>query len=242
MVEANPVCFGGGVNSTALVILLAQQGWRGPVLFADTGAEHEGTYLFVRLFDSWLQQKFDLSLVYIGAEYRSNHYKPGLINAMDLYHQIPLIRARWCTTEYKIEPIKRWCKQNAYDFDQCFVGIAYDESHRQPDKPRPLVDWKVTRDDCARIIQEAGLPIPRKSGCWCCPFQSKSQWRHLWETRPDRYFYLAWIERKASFAAGRRVTFDPDGLSLFSLALKFRSGQPLLFDISDFYKPCLCRV
>jgi len=237
----HPVCFGGGVNSTALVILLARQGWRGPILFADTGAEQDETYSFIRLFNEWLSGKYGLLITHVGAEYRSNYYKPNLISAIELYSQIPLIRARWCTTEYKIEPIKRWCKRNGYDFSQCFVGIAWDESHRQPDKIRPLVDWKITRDECARIIKDAGLPVPPKSGCWCCPFQAKHQWRRLWETRPDRYYYLAWIEQRALFA-GRRVTFDPDGLSLFSLALRFRNNQPLLFDISEFYMPCLCRI
>ena len=29
--------FGGGVNSTALAILLINEDWRGPIVFADTG-------------------------------------------------------------------------------------------------------------------------------------------------------------------------------------------------------------
>ena len=235
----NPVSFGAGVNSTALVILLVWQGWRGPILFADTGAERDETYSFLHVFNEWLGE-YGLSITRIGADYRSNYYRPNLINAMEAYCQIPFMRARWCTKEYKIRPIKRWCNQNGYDFNQCFVGIAYDEAHRQPGKIRPLVDWKVTRSDCARVIQEAGLPVPPRSGCWCCPFQSRSQWRHLWETRRERYLYLAWVERRASFAAGRRVTFDPGGQSLFSLALQFQNDQPTLFDLSEFYAPCLC--
>jgi len=236
----NPVSYGGGVNSTALVILLIRQGWRGPILFADTGAEGEGTYAFLNLFGEWLSS-YGMTITRIGEEYRENHYRIDLVRAMETYRQIPLIRARWCTTAYKIDPIKRWCAKNGYDFDCLMVGIAFDESHRQPEKIRPLVDWRITRSDCARIIRDAGLPVPPKSGCWCCPFQSVTQWRMLWEKHPERFFWLAWLERQVSFGAGRRVTFSPDGETLFEMALRFRMAQPTLFDLSEFYKPCMCR-
>ena len=35
--------FGAGLNSVALAVLLANQGWNGPIVFADTGAEHPET-------------------------------------------------------------------------------------------------------------------------------------------------------------------------------------------------------
>lgn len=38
------VSFGAGVNSTALAILLVNEGWRGPIVFADPGAEWPETY------------------------------------------------------------------------------------------------------------------------------------------------------------------------------------------------------
>jgi len=236
-----PVSFGGGVNSTALVILLAQRGWRGPVLFADTGAESEDTYAYLNLFGNWLS-RYDLKITVVGEQFRESHYRMNLLCAMETYCQIPLMRARWCTTAYKIDPIKRWCSWHGYDFDSVLVGIAWDEAHRQPDKIRPLVEWRITRDDCARIIKDAGLPVPPKSGCWCCPFQSRSQWQMLWERYPERFFWLAWLERRATFSSGRQITFSPNGESLFEMAQKFRMKQPTLFDMTDFYQPCLCRV
>ena len=50
------VSYGGGANSTALLIGLHQH--RIPVdliLFADTGAEHPHTYAYLDVMDSWLK-------------------------------------------------------------------------------------------------------------------------------------------------------------------------------------------
>ena len=50
------VSYGGGVNSTALLIGLHQH--RIPVdliLFADTGAEHPHTYAYLDIMDRWLK-------------------------------------------------------------------------------------------------------------------------------------------------------------------------------------------
>ena len=50
------VSYGGGANSTALLIGLHQH--RIPVdliLFADTGAEHPHTYAYLEVMDSWLK-------------------------------------------------------------------------------------------------------------------------------------------------------------------------------------------
>jgi len=35
--------FGAGVNSTALAILLINEGWRGPIVFADPGCDRFDT-------------------------------------------------------------------------------------------------------------------------------------------------------------------------------------------------------
>ena len=50
------VSYGGGANSTALLIGLHQH--RIPVdliLFADTGAEHPHTYAYLEVMDRWLK-------------------------------------------------------------------------------------------------------------------------------------------------------------------------------------------
>ena len=53
----NIVSYGGGANSTALLVGLHQH--RIPVdliLFADTGAEHPHTYAYLNIMDRWLKE------------------------------------------------------------------------------------------------------------------------------------------------------------------------------------------
>lgn len=227
------ISYGGGVNSTALAILLIRQGVRdGLALFADTGAEWPETYEFVfGHFRPYLEEH-GWRLVIIGAEFRSRRYFPPLVEVAERDKMIPLARVRWCTTEYKIRPLKRWCRANGVDFNRMPIGIAADEAHRQPDKNRPLVDWRITRDDCARVIAQEGLPIPRKSGCWLCPFQRRTQWVELSQKHPELF------ERAMQLEQITGATFDPSG----EFSLKDYVSQMVLFDFSEFYQPCLCRV
>jgi hypothetical protein len=36
----------------------------------------------------------------------------------------------------------------------------------------PLVDERLTRNDCRAILERAGLTPPPKSSCWFCPYRS----------------------------------------------------------------------
>ena len=50
------VAYGGGVNSTAMIVLLKKLGIRPDViLFADTGGEQQATYDYLDIFNSWLK-------------------------------------------------------------------------------------------------------------------------------------------------------------------------------------------
>ncbi len=49
--------YGGGVNSTAMIIGLTLQGIKlDAILFSDTGAEKKETYAFIRRFNKWLRK------------------------------------------------------------------------------------------------------------------------------------------------------------------------------------------
>jgi len=52
------VSYGGGRNSTALLLAMLAKGIKPfAILFADTGNEKPETYEFILWFDQWLQQK-----------------------------------------------------------------------------------------------------------------------------------------------------------------------------------------
>lgn len=46
--------YGAGVNTVAMLLRLVDEGWRGQIVFADTGGEHPETYCHMKLMDEWL--------------------------------------------------------------------------------------------------------------------------------------------------------------------------------------------
>lgn len=222
------ISFGGGVNSVAMTVMLGNEGWRGPVVMAETGCEWPETYSYADMFDrEWLRPR-GLSITRISAEYRSKSFSCSLLEYCENRAIVPAKTHRWCTHEWKIKPLARWAKAN--DEPTLLVGIAADESHRSPDRERPLCDRHITRDGCKRIIAEAGLPVPPKSGCVMCFFQPVEQWRELWRKHPDMFERVARLD-DAMFAK-RGYTLLQDGrkepLRLRTLVHGFEAQDELI--------------
>ena len=58
----------------------------------------------------------------------------------------------------------------------------------------PLLDLGITRNECRRIIAEAGLPIPPKSSCFFCPFKKPSEFAEMRRDDPDLFEAAAQVE------------------------------------------------
>ncbi len=220
------ISFGGGVNSVAMTILLVSEGWHGPIVMATTGCEWPETLEYTAAFDrDWLQPR-GLCIEHVGAEWRETGYEPTLPEYCAQYAYLPFSRIRWCTQRYKTRPIHRWA--DAHNVTVQHLGIAADESHRTPDASRPLCDRGITRAGCVEIIRDAGLDVPRKSACWCCPFQTRAEWRELWEQHPGLFEQAAALEDAATERRGAYTTLDPSGRwTLRDLAAQFEA-QPRL--------------
>jgi len=236
-----PLSLGAGVNSIALVVLLVGEGWHGPIVMAATGCEWPETDAYVDTFKLWLADR-DLAVTMLGPEWRRGKKRMALIDYCEHYRVTPFAGARWCTSMWKIAPIHAWCTANDHDPATLLIGISAEESRRQPDKVRPLVDRGLDRNACARIIQAAGLEVPRKSSCWLCPFQSPRQWRDLLERHPDLFERAARLEeasteRRAAGKGGNSF-FDPGG----KMSLRQFAQQGTLFSGLDYYVPCMCRL
>ena len=234
--------YGGGVNSTALVVLLANEGWKGPIVMASTGTEWPETDAYVEMFErEWLAPR-GLSITRLGAEWRGASYECSAIEYCERFTMTPRFDRRFCTTHWKVEPMQRWCAANGQEFTDCLVGISADEARRMPERIRPLVDRGIDRNGCARIIADAGLALPPKSACYMCPFQGTAEWRHLYQTHRDLYERAAALERAATERRGKRtVLMAGNEVTLDELAERMEA-QTSWLDTSDYYQPCLCRL
>jgi 3'-phosphoadenosine 5'-phosphosulfate sulfotransferase (PAPS reductase)/FAD synthetase len=242
---ADILSFGAGVNSVALAIHAINDGWAGEIVFADTGCEWPETMCYLSYFErEWLAPRGRSVTVLGGMPWQK--YKGGvpLIDYCEAMAVIPLCSVRWCTAEWKVEPLKRYAAGRS-----TMIGIASDERHRQPDAIRPLVERGIDREGCIRIIEAAGLDVPQKSGCYICPFMRVSQWRELWQRHPELFERAARLEENAqSNERSKRtnVTLDPSGrYTLRDLQLRFESQMTLPdLDLDDYrrYQPCVCTL
>jgi len=189
--KINIVSYGGGQNSTAMIIEMKNRNIKiDEVIISDTGDEMPETYEFIKEFEVWCK-KNNIPFVIIKSEHgrlRDYYFKRNLI---------PYRAFRHCTGRFKIRPMNKYIKEK-YGIKEpinMFMGIASDESHRagkifgrkQFTYKFPLIDWEVDRKGCVDIIKKEGLSIPVKSGCYFCPFQPKKSWRDLLKKHPELF-------------------------------------------------------
>lgn len=196
--------YGGGVNSTALAILIANgqlpqyEPWR--IIFSDTGEEQPETYAYINNhFIPWLD-KHGKSLEIV----RPNE------TVLERWERLRVTGSRLlrsCTVEGKINPIKRYIEANGGGIQ--LIGVDAGESHRMPEKVRPLVDLDIDRNECEEIIKAEGLPSPGKSGCWCCPFRRVSEIIKLAKLEPCKFERIVKLEEIATKTHGLTTDGNP---------------------------------
>lgn len=254
------ISFGAGVNSVAMTIMLVEDGWRGPIVFADPGAEHPDTECYMGAFErDWLKPR-GLHITRISPntypELYAPSYRMSLPEKCDANHIVPLILSRWCTAEYKRRPLQKWARRGGYTTQ--LLGIAADEAHRALRSQQgsltvgyPLIHAGIGREDCTEIIRAAGQPVPPKSGCWFCPFQRLSQWRALYDLRPDLFQRAVDMDNAAieKMRDTRTLPFAGQLTFKFNTTLQNIKDQwdaqmelPLMPERSYEYQMCECRL
>ena len=219
--------YGGGVQSTAALVLAAQGKIDFSIfLFANVGddSEHPDTLRYVNEIAKpyAAAQGIDLhELSHIRKDGEEETLYKKLIRPNSRSTGIPIYlegsgapARRSCTATFKIERIAIWQRRHGATKDDPAVtglGISLDEFHRARSDSGiktqvlcyPLIDLRLTRQDCMNIIARAGLPIPPKSSCWFCPFHSIATWRRLQNARPDLYERAVELERTLSDRSAR---------------------------------------
>jgi len=189
--EINIVSFGAGQNSTAMIIMMKNEGIRiDEIIYAETGNEMPETYVFLEEFKKWCK-KNNLTFTEV---------KSKLGTLKDFYmgnKMIPYRMFRQCTHKFKVIPIDKHIQEKYGKKTKInmYMGISYEEKHRMEKirgrKPItyffPLVDRKIDRDGCVKIIKKEGLSVPVKSGCYFCPFQVKRVWIDLYKKHNDLF-------------------------------------------------------
>lgn len=198
--------WGAGVQSTTLAVMsaLGDLPRLDAIVHADTGWESAATYAARDWYIPWLNSHGIPVHIVTAGNIR--------ITGADTHTHMPLWTTtggplnRKCTRHYKINPIHRQLRQLA-DFHASrppapppasitlWLGISLDEftrmkaSHVQYITHHwPLIDRRMTRNDCADYLITHHLPVPPKSACIACPYRAASEYLQLApDEREDAY-------------------------------------------------------
>lgn len=241
--------YGAGVNSTAMMLKCTEQKcWNQHeihVVFSDTGCEHPETMEFIKDHAIPFCSQAGFKFVIVHGFREGEKRYPSLRNYCSHYKMIPSRRYRWCTVKFKIWPINQYAE--CRKFDLSLIGIDAGEEHRATEKDGtryPLVEAGMDRQDCITIIKNAGMPVPRKSGCYICPFQRKDQWAFLRRDHPELFQIAVDLERASQKAHEKDFYLSsnkklPLEEWLKDYQPKERADQARLFE-PDKDMPCFC--
>lgn len=214
--------YGGGVQSNALLVLAAQGViYVDALVFANVGADSENpdTLRYIEEVAKPYAAAHGIRFVEV-QKTRLGETDTLYQAVMRSQRDVPLPvymgggapGNRKCTTEFKLRVIDRWCKQQHWTHVEQGLGISWDEWHRARDghwhdrhgkqqlgywKRRwyPLLERRLTRADCLRIVSEAGLQQPPKSSCYFCPYHRPAEWIELKRQQPDLFEKAVEMER-----------------------------------------------
>lgn len=214
------VSYGGGVQSTALLVLAANRQIDFDLfLMANVGddSESKDSLDYVRNVAVPYAAANGIELVILDRVKRDGTIETlrGRLmregsRSIPIPMRVNTVGApgtRACTADFKIAVVgKELRRRGATTADPATValGVSVDEIQRAKPgiDPRaayqrrvyPLLDIGLHRSDCARLIADAGLPVPPKSSCYFCPFHSTEAWRDLKRKRPEDFEDACQIE------------------------------------------------
>lgn len=211
------VAFGGGVDSTAMIIGLINE--RRPIdliLFADTGGEKPHTYEHIKVFDKWLTDRGYPGITIV-EKVRRDGSRETLEQECHRRNNLPSIAYGFksCSQKHKIQPqdkfLNHWqptldCWKDGLKAVK-YIGYDSGESHRAENAAKrldpkytyeyPLIEWDWDREECLEVISKAGLTPPKKSACFFCPSSKKQEIVELYQTYPDLLDRAIKIEENA---------------------------------------------
>lgn len=193
--------FGGGVNSTALILLCGDMHLRPDwIVFSDTGSERPETYQNVEEVEKWCRKEgFPFAVtrwIRKDGTFESVHdncLRSGYLPSKAYGYS-------GCTYKWKIQPLQKWRK--LHGFTPSGVAIGYDAGEKrrlQNARKRmcqdtevdsdetvwyPLAAWGVDRQACIERILRQGW-TPSKSACFCCPSAKPQEWEELERDYPE---------------------------------------------------------
>ena len=233
----NYLSMGFGVNSVALYLLMKDLDMDFEALFVDHGGDWPDTYEYAEYF---IASGRPVTILKPAVEGFSSLYDYCVAKGM-----MPSRIKRWCTDKFKVKVLMKHIEKPCFQH----IGIDAGEAKRAKiatdkgvENRYLLIEHNIDRAGCVDLIKHHGLKVPRKSGCYFCPFQRKGQWKALRRANDGLWCKAVGIEtatNKGREERGKKPIYlygkDRPLTSLIN------EKQQALFGMEDIeYPPCQC--
>ena len=178
---------GGGVQSTAIAALICQGKLPVPDLAIMIDTNYEKTTTF-KYLEEVVKPALPMELVVVDKRdyatvdlYRGDKLLVPVFEN-DGESKLPT----FCSNEWKQRVMRRYVNEHlpAKQY-QVWIGFTLDEVKRCKQRPGkwidhyPLIEQRLTRQDCLAIIADMGWPTPPRSSCYMCPNMTSQEWKDL---------------------------------------------------------------
>lgn len=181
--------YGAGTQTFAMLCLIEAGLIEKPdlIIFADTQNELKETYQHIGEIAIPIMNELNIKFVVVS---HGNLYKDSILAKKTPKPPI-------CTDHYKIREINKYLRKTyPNEIYEVWIGYTTDEQERflksksqQKYKVNrfPLLELDLSRQNCIDFIIKCGYPVPPKSGCFFCPWQSTIKWIRMKRDNPIMY-------------------------------------------------------
>jgi hypothetical protein len=213
------------------------------IIMIDTRNEDDDTYRFKANCEDWYGQPIeiisaikkpnysrscsknmdvDYTFVDIGAEYKD------IQDVWTKHKSLNVATGAICSTELKRRVREKWQEENEYDYQvfgfefdkkECNRALGLHKNHPKAKGIYPLLMMAYDKDECLRIVQEAGIEIPRtyqlgfrNNNCFKtgCVQGGIGYWQKMERDFPEKFDAMAKMEHELTALRGEPVTMLKD--------------------------------
>ena len=206
------ISLGAGVQSSVMAIMAAKGDFPKPdcAIFADTGYEPKAVYRYLEFlkkilpYPVYVVSKGNIKKDMLDSIDNGTRFPTApFFTQAEITGKKGMLR-RQCTADYKIVPIRKKIRElcgikygkhfpkNKYV--EQWIGISTDEIQRmKPARDKyilnrhPLIEAKMSRQDCIDYLKKEKIPLPEKSACIVCPYHNDAYWHFMKTKRPEEF-------------------------------------------------------
>jgi len=221
--------YGGGLDSFAMLLDAIQRGELPQyAVFADTGSpegrdgEWPGTYRHIKEIAIPLCRQYGIEFVWITKDMYPIRGYESLMAFYESKSMMLTTISRVCTSAAKVERISKWLEAAipAGEAMEVWIGFEAGEENRAANDPHnsktcgagvrrtnrfPLIERNLCRCRCEIMTRQAGFPVPRKSACMVCPYNSKGDWKTVAQEQPVTFARSVALEENSKLTEKRGI-------------------------------------